>query len=141
MRRLVLDASVLLAAPVGRPEGSPSLLVEAARSGAIEMIACETLLSEFQRGLVGRYFRDRVRDEERVLLCAMVRGIAIVFPDPVSPPRVVRDPADDYLVALARVAGADAIVTGDRDLLDHESLEPPAVTAREACVQLGLLDP
>lgn len=56
MRRLVLDASVLLAAPVGRPEGSPSLLVEAARSGAIEMIACETLFGEFQRGLRERQF-------------------------------------------------------------------------------------
>lgn len=86
MRRLVLDASVLLAAPVGRPESSPSLLVEAARSGAIEMIACEILFGEFERGLGRRYFRDRVRDEERVLLSAMVRGIATVFPDPEGPP-------------------------------------------------------
>lgn len=66
MRRLVLDASVLLAAPVGRPEGSPSLLVEATRSGAVELVACETLLGEFERGLASRYFRDRVTEEERV---------------------------------------------------------------------------
>lgn len=140
MRRLVVDASVLLAAPVGRPEGSPSLLIEAARAGTFEMIACETLFGEFERGLVGRYFRDRVRDEERVLLSAMVRGVATVFPDPVSVPRVIRDSADDYLVALARSAQADAIVTGDRDLLDHEGLEPQALTAHEACAQLGLLE-
>lgn len=68
---------MLLAAPAGRPDGAPSLLVEAARSGTIEMIACR-----------------------------------------------VRDPGDDYLVALARAAGAEAIVTGDRDLLDHEGLVP-----------------
>lgn len=74
-----------------------------------------------------------------MLLSAMVRGIATVFPDPQSPPPVVRDPADDYLVALSRAADADAIVTGDRDLLDHEGLEPPAVAARDACAQLGLL--
>jgi putative PIN family toxin of toxin-antitoxin system len=140
LRRLVLDASVLLAAPVGRPEGSPSLLIEAARSGAIEMIGCETLFGEFERGLEGRYFRERVREEERVLLSAMVRGIATVFRDPESPPRVLRDLADDYLVALASVAGADAIVTGDRDLLDHVGLDPPAVTAYEACASLGLLE-
>lgn len=53
---------------------------------------------------------------------------------------MVRDPADDYLVALARVAEADAIVTGDRDLLDHAGLQPPAVTAREACARLDLLE-
>lgn len=28
-----------------------------------------------------------------------------------------RDPRDDYLVALATASGADAIVTGDLDLL------------------------
>ena len=49
-------------------------------------------------------------------MSAMVRGIATVLGDPESPPRVVRDLADDYLVALARAADADAIVTGDRDL-------------------------
>ena len=140
MRRVVVDASVLLAAPLGRPESSPSLLLEAARVGAIELIACETLFAEFDRGLESSYFRDRVRDEERALLTAMLRGVAAVLPDPVSPPRVLRDPTDDYLVALARAADAEAIVTGDRDLLDHEGLEPPALTAREACAQLGLLD-
>lgn len=140
MRRLVLDASVLLAAPAGRPDGAPSLLVEAARSGAIEMIACETLFGELERGLEREYFRDRVREEERALIKALVRGVAVVLPDPVSPPRVVRDAGDDYLVALARAAGADAIVTGDRDLLDHVGLDPPAVTPREACERLGLFD-
>jgi len=75
-----------------------------------------------------------------VLLSAMVRGIATVLRDPESPPRVVRDVSDDYLVALARAADADAIVTGDRDLLDHEGLEPPAITARQACASFGLLD-
>ncbi len=51
-----------------------------------------------------------------------------------------RDLGDDYLVALARASHADAIVTGDRDLLDHKGLEPPAVTAHEACASLVLLD-
>ena len=38
-------------------------------------------------------------------------GLAEVSPS-------VRDPADDYLVALAREAHADALVSLDRDLLD-----------------------
>lgn len=138
--RLVIDASVLLAAPAGRPDGPPSLLIEAARQGTVEMIACETLLGELERGLEGEYFRERVREEERTLVNALVRGLAVVLPDPVSPPRVVRDASDDYLVALARAAGADAIVTGDPDLLDHEGLDPPALTPRHACERLGLLD-
>ncbi len=60
--------------------------------------------------------------------------------DPASPPATLRDPGDDYLVALAVAAHAEAIVTGDHDLLDHVALEPPAMTARQACERLGLLD-
>jgi len=46
----------------------------------------------------------------------------------------------EYLVALARDAGAEALVSGDKDLLDHPGLEPVAIDAREACELLGLLD-
>lgn len=138
--RLVIDASVLLAAPVGRPDNAASLLIEAARTDTIEMIACETLFGEFERGLTSSYFRDRVRDDERVLLAAMLRGIATVLPDPIAPPPVLRDPADDYLVSLARTAGADAIVSVDRDLLDHHGLQPPALTPKDACARLSLFD-
>ena len=35
-----------------------------------------------------------------------------------DPARVVRDSEDDYLVALARAASVDALVSVDKDLLD-----------------------
>jgi predicted nucleic acid-binding protein len=53
--------------------------------------------------------------------------------------RVLRDPTDDYLVELAQAGKAEAIVTGDRDLLDHDGLRPPAIDARAACELLRLL--
>jgi putative PIN family toxin of toxin-antitoxin system len=138
--RLVLDASVLLSAVLANPESPSSLLLEAVRSGQIEMVACGHLLGEVRDGLGGRYFRDRIVDEEREAIPAMLAALAMIAPDPVDPPRVLRDPSDDYLVALARAVNAEAIVTGDRDLLDHERLEPPALGARPACLRLGLID-
>jgi predicted nucleic acid-binding protein len=39
------------------------------------------------------------------------------YPSSVVTP-ITRDSDDDYLVLLARLARADALVTGDRDLLD-----------------------
>ena len=45
-------------------------------------------------------------------------AVAIMANDSPDPPRVTRDPGDDYLVALAVAAGADALVSGDRDLAD-----------------------
>ncbi len=62
----------------------------------------------------------------------------MLLADPVDPARVLRDPDDDYLLALATSAGAEAIVTGDKDLLEHLDLQPPAITARQAGEQLGV---
>lgn len=140
MRRFVLDASILLSAVVAKPESHPSLLLDAVRSGEIEMVACPQLLHEVRKGLAGRYFRERITDEERDSIPAMLAALAFMAADPVSPPRVLRDRSDDYLVALAQAAGTEAIVTGDRDMLDHEGLHPPALRARQACLRLGLVE-
>jgi len=66
------------------------------------------------------------------------QGVRPLCTDPTDPPRVLRDPNDDYLLALAASAGAQAIVTGVQDLLEHPGLHPPAITARQALEQLRL---
>ena len=48
-------------------------------------------------------------------------------PDPTVEARISRDPKDDYLLELARVSSADAIVSGDVDLLVLEDTEPQVV--------------
>ncbi len=103
------------------------------------MVVCERLIGEVRRGLETPYFRDRVGREARLAFEAMIVSAGVHLPDPVRPPSILRDPDDDYLVALAREARVAAIVTGDRDLLDHSGLHPPAVTARRACEMLGLI--
>ncbi|MBV9364918.1 MAG: hypothetical protein JO286_12005 [Solirubrobacterales bacterium] len=59
--------------------------------------------------------------------------------DPLDPPTVCRDPHDDYLVALAIIAGAELLVSGDDDLL---AVEPAGgglevVTPRQLVDRLG----
>jgi predicted nucleic acid-binding protein len=51
--------------------------------------------------------------------------------DPQLPERVVRDPKDDDIVALARAERVDAIVSTDRDLLDAGLDEPRILTPRQ----------
>ena len=64
---------------------------------------------------------------------------AEVAEDPPHPERAVAaDPADDYLIARARAAGASVIVTGDRHLLEIEGLRPPAIRLREFLAILRL---
>lgn len=58
--------------------------------------------------------------------------------DPSLPyPAVCRDPGDDYLVALARVALVDALVTGDCDLLELEGIGVAAITPQALIERLA----
>jgi len=50
----------------------------------------------------------------------LVAAIGRQYPDSPVSPTETRDPNDDYLVALARLAKADAIVSVDLDLLEAD---------------------
>jgi putative PIN family toxin of toxin-antitoxin system len=59
----------------------------------------------------------------------------------VVPPTILRDPADDHVLAAALGAGADLIVSGDADLLDLESFRTiPILTAAKAVEHCGFVD-
>lgn len=138
MTRLVLDASVLLSGVIAKPTNPLGRLLTAARAGTFELVACPRIFKEFRRGLNKSYFTNRVLATEAAELLDAFELLAIILPDPPAPHSIVRDPDDDFLVALATTGNADAIVTGDRDLLDHDGLHPPAINARAACQLLGL---
>jgi len=140
LKRLVIDASTLvsgIASPHG--ESPPCLLYDALTEASFDAILCPELLAEIERALRKPYFRDRIEVGEISEIVATIRNAGIVLDDPINPPVVLRDPNDDYLVSLAREANAEAIVTSDRDLLDHEDLTPPAIDARAACELMALL--
>ena len=141
MKRLVVDASTLTSGVASRHGGgAPWLLLLALLDFEFEAIVCPTLLREFGDALGNRYFLERFDARDLEGIVANVEEAATVMDDPGDPPELLRDPNDDYLVALARESGAEAIVSGDKDLLDHPDLEPPAIGARAACRLLGLLD-
>ena len=140
MIRVVLDANVVLAGIVGRPDNPPALLLDALGHDAFEAVGRPRLVEELRDGLAKPFFRARLSAEEADQAVDAITSTAVMFPDPISPPRIVRDPREDYLVELAKAAGAEVIVTGDRDLLDHEGLDPPALGVRQACIRLGLIE-
>ncbi len=70
----------------------------------------------------------------------LIEELARLFriePDPEPGVPELRDPKDDYVLFLARAVGADYIVSGDADLTDA-TLEPPAITPRQAIDLFGL---
>lgn len=119
MKRLVLDTSVLLSAFVGASTSPPGRLLAAARTETFEIVACPLIFEELRRGLGKPYFRARVSESDGDELLDALGLLAVVVPDPVSPASVLRDPTDDFLVALV-------------------GLRPPAITARAACELLRI---
>jgi predicted nucleic acid-binding protein len=70
-------------------------------------------------------------DEREGRACvAGLRRAALTLDDPSPTPGVTPDPDDDYLVALARAAAADLIVSGDGHLTGLKDAQPPVVTPR-----------
>lgn len=139
MKCLVVDPNALASGIVDAGNGSPpKLIFDAIEEIAFEAVICPRLLGEVRKALRKPYFRKRVDEAEAAEALAMLADGGVMLEDPVEVEAILRDPDDDYLVALARAAGAEAIVSGDGHLLDHVGLEPPAISPRAACELLGL---
>lgn len=113
--RLVLDTNILLSALLFHA-GSLSWLRHAWQSGAVRPLVSRETAAEFVRVLCYPKFR-LTRDEREDLLSDYLPWCETI---PVSNPIDVpdcRDPFDRPFLELALTAGADALPTGDRDLL------------------------
>ena len=130
MLRAVIDVNVLVSALL-KPESTPGRVVESWRAGAFELVASTHLISELLRISARPALARRLDPFALEALATRLRTDALVVDDPPSDERFVPGhPADDYLVALARAAKAQVIVTGDAHLLDLAGLEPPALEPR-----------
>ena len=117
------------------------MLLNAVYEGIVEAVACPYLIEEVRVNLrENPYFSARIDEHEAHRAITRIEHAVRMLADPVDPESLLRDPTDDYLVALAHTAKAELIVTGDGDLLEHIGSEPPAINARNACELLGLID-
>ncbi len=88
------------------------------------------LLAELREVLGRGKFRRYVSEVEADAYVELIRSEAVVRADPAaSPGAISADPDDEYLVDLARDAGADALVTGDAHLLDLRAIIPAMTPA------------
>lgn len=139
MIRVLADANVLISAALARDPRAPSVLVlEAALDGRVGLVSSPGLLGEVASVLARPRLRRYLSLEEARRFVADLAALTTVTADAPAPhPAVCRDAADDYLVALARMSGVDAIVSGDLDLLSIENLDPPVLTPRDLVDRLG----
>lgn len=105
MIRAVVDPSVFVSAFLGRPDAGPGRLIVAWRDQRFTLVVSPLLLEQLA-GVLARPKFERWSSDGRA--AAYVAGFAARCehrPDPPVAEPSVRDPDDDYLVALAGRAG------------------------------------
>ena len=129
MLRGVADVNVLVSALLARsPAQTSRKLVDAAFAGEWQLVVSPHLLEELEDVIHRDKFRQWVTIVEADRFLAEVARRAVVAADAPQPwPAMTRDPDDDYVVALARAAGVDAIVSGDPHLTELIDLVPPVL--------------
>ncbi len=119
----------MLVSALINPYGAPARVLELLITGQVVAVVTQELLDELTVVLVRPKFRRWIPFADAVSFCEELAAHADLRAAPGPSSRRLRDPDDDYLVALAK--GADAvIVTGDSDILDA-GLSPLAITPHQ----------
>lgn len=131
--RLVLDTNVVASALLW--DGTPQLLLQAAREREVELFTSTPLLAEltdilsrskFQKKIAASLFTiDEIVDRYAALA-------SLVRPEPT--PRIASDPDDDVVIGTALAAKADWIVSGDSHLLDLRTVQTIRIITAAAAV-------
>lgn len=133
--RAVVDTNFLVSALI-RPQGRVGVVLWHLRQGIYTLLYTQPLLEE----LVDVLSRPRIRDKygldeedvKTVLALILLRGEAV------APERAIlacRDPRDDKFLEAAVAGRADAIVSGDEDLLVLHPFEGIPILSPAAFLQ------
>ena len=123
--KVVLDTNVLLSGLMA-PEGTPGRILAAWSEGRFEVATSIEQLAEIGRALGYQKIRRRLKwDEQRIeqfIRQLYVRAEVVdLRSTPVESPR---DPKDEAILATLIASGADALISGDHDLLELRGKHP-----------------
>ena len=138
--KLVVDINVLVSGSLWR--GNSARLVDALLDGSATLCASALVMAEFEEVIQRERFKRRLeqRGQSAREIISRFRAAALIVEGPAIPvPSALRDPDDIHVLACAAGACANAIVTGDNDLLSMETFEGiPILTVRQALKKLGI---
>ena len=139
MRRAVIDTNTWVSGLVW--SGAPRRVAQLVLRSELSCFSSRELMAELERVL--SYPRIlKVLTTRGLTASDLVRQIGLVSDLVMAPALkhpVCRDPDDDAVLACALAAGAELIVSGDKDLLVLQSFEGiPILTAAQALAWLNM---
>ncbi len=113
--RIIIDTNLWISFLIGLKSSSAvrNILTDGTVSIVMTDILRDEIMAVASRPKFARYFAPEACDRLLTFLRARSEDYHIG-----DIPQHCRDPKDDYLLELARVADADILVTGDKDLTD-----------------------
>ncbi len=122
-------------------QGNPRRILEAARSGTIELFTSLKLIAELEEVLSRGKFAaiiSKAESSPREIVRNYRLVATVINAEPVDPV-VIRDPDDDEVIACAVASRSEVIVSGDNDLLDLKRYKNIRIlTATELLSELNL---
>ncbi|MFT4243498.1 MAG: putative toxin-antitoxin system toxin component, PIN family [Acidovorax sp.] len=134
MQRLVADTNTIISGLLW--SGAPRQIINSTHAMFFSSPALlEELAGVLRRAKFAHLLSTRnVRPNE--LFDSFAKQCHLVYPHPIAP--TCRDPDDDAVLACALTAGADCIVSGDKDLLVLGHYQRiPIVTAAQALAAIN----
>jgi putative PIN family toxin of toxin-antitoxin system len=128
--RVVIDPNVFVSATI-TPKGALGPIVALIDDGVLVPVVTQHLVDEVVDVLGRPKLAKYVKPGAGAVFEDQMRRLGEWHADIAEPPAVTRDPKDDYLVALALGAGAEAITSGDDDLHAARDLGVVVLTPRE----------
>jgi putative PIN family toxin of toxin-antitoxin system len=133
MRRLLIDTNILISAAYSRNGAPRQAFDKAVASSSYHCLICEQTLEEFWR-IVNRKFPERISDFESFMAQALLMMEVIPVPaDAYADEKEIRDVKDRPILRAAINAGADILLTGDKDFTEStiQITKPTLMTATQ----------
>ena len=118
--KVIIDTNLWISFLIGFKSSSAirAILTDA----SFEIVMTESLMSEIMAVASRPKFARHFAPEACGRLLDFI-GSRCKFYPLVTIPQRCRDPKDDYLLELARVADADVLITGDKDLTEMHEID------------------
>lgn len=134
MRRVVLDTNIVLSALIFSA-GRLAWMRQAWQQQHLQPLVCRETVSELLRVLAYPKFKLSNLEQQELLADFLPYADVVELPAPWPDLPVCRDEKDQVFLVLAHVGKADALITGDADILAMREDFPGLIMTAEAAMQ------